>query len=48
MSFIKFFVKIAVPHMSAKERQLKTGIKEHSCNIKLNSSKYLIISEHIL
>jgi len=35
-------------YVSRTKRQLKTRIKEHSSNIKLNSSKHSVISEHIL
>jgi len=33
MSFIKFFVKIAVPYVGQTKRQLKARIKEHSSTL---------------
>jgi len=39
---------IAMPLMLDKLRQLRTRIKEHKNNIKLDQSKHSIISEHTI
>ena len=35
-------------HTEQSKRQLQTSVKEHMNNIKLDSSKHSVISEHIL
>jgi len=43
-----FYKDCDASYIGQTKIQLKTRIKEHSSNIKLNSSKHSVISEHIL